>query len=117
MYAVYQGGDSRISLDNFSVTGRLPSESAVQGEVLKTAGKVTILFAVSMQQPAREKGTKVSWQLIRSGCIIRQDSGETPFKVKYYDDISDRNIKVFYRLLVKSGEYEIISNPVFVILE
>ena len=117
MYAVYQGGDSRISLDNFSVTGRLPAESAVQGEVLKTAGIVTILFAVSLQPPAQGKGTKVSWQLIRSGCIIRQDSGETPVKVKYYDDISGRNIKVFYRLLVKSGEYEIISNPVFVTLE
>ncbi len=117
MYAVYQGGDSRISLDDFSVTGRLPAESAVQGEVLKTAGKVTISFAVSLQQPAREKGTKVSWQLIRSGRIIRQDSGEIPFEVEYYDDISDRNRKIFYRLLVKSGEYEIISNPVFVILE
>jgi len=117
MYAVYQGGDSRISLDDFSVTGRLPAESAVQGEVLKTAGKVTISFAVSLQQPARGKGTKVSWQLIRSGRIIRQSSDEIPVKVEYYDDFSDWNKKVFYRLLVKSGQYEIISNPVFVILE
>lgn len=124
MYAVYQGGDSRISLDDFSATGRLPAESAVQGEILKTDGKVTISFAVSLQEPAREpnssrprRGTKVSWQLIRSGCIIRQDSGETPVKMKYYDDISDSNKKVFYRLLVKSGEYEIISNPVFVFFE
>jgi hypothetical protein len=103
--------DYGLRLDLFRVECENGTRSAESGEILdpEGAGDVAVRIMVSATDQGRHP---VAVRLVRSGEIISNLTGETPFDRRIMDATVPRGRWHSYRVEVQ-GDGEILSNPVF----
>ena len=112
----YAVGDSQqhvqLRLDEFRVVCQGGTKSASVGDRLDpgVARDLTVLLSVT----ARDRGRHpVKVRVIRSGQVLAQLSGETPFRADWADTTVPTGERMTYRVEV-TGSGELLSNPIFV---
>jgi len=108
MYAVYQGGDSKIRLNSFSLASQ-DGESEISGGTVETRGEslnlhLSVNFSDAAQVPVRI-------EIIDSGKTLYTLEGKTPLNV--IQDITPSRAKGYVRAVVRADKYRIVANPIF----
>lgn len=112
-YAVGEGGRHvQLRLDEFRVTCQAGAKSAGMGDWLDSAGARDLTVRLSVT--ARDHGHHpVTVRVIRSGQVVVQLAGETPFHADWSDTTVPADERMYYRVEI-SGSGELLSNPIFV---
>jgi hypothetical protein len=113
MYAVHQHKDDfELRLETFRLECETGLCSAESGETITRKGPqgLEVVIAVSATD---QRTQPITLTVIKSGRVLTQISGETPFETRIADPESLSDLSAWYRILVKGGA-EIVSNPIFV---
>ena len=112
-YAVGEGDHHvQLRLDEFRVLCQGGTRSASIGDRLDPGGASD--FIVRLSVTARDHGRHpVKVRLIRSGHVVAQLAGETPFQVDWPDSTVPTAERMTYRVEI-TGSGELLSNPIFV---
>jgi len=112
-YAVGEGDHQvQLRLDEFRVLCQGGTRSASIGDRLDPGGASD--FVVRLSVTARDHGRHpVKMRLIRSGHVVAQLAGETPFQVDWPDSTVPIAERTTYRVEI-TGSGELLSNPIFV---
>ncbi|NWF72789.1 MAG: PHP domain-containing protein [Nitrospirae bacterium] len=112
----YAAGDShhhvQLRLDEFRVVCQGGVRSASVGDRLDSgmARDLTVLLSVTARDGGRHP---VKVRVIRSGQVLAQLAGETPFRANWPDTTAPTAEPVSYRVEV-TGSGELLSNPIVV---
>ncbi|THJ24581.1 MAG: hypothetical protein CAF45_005255 [Nitrospira sp. CG24E] len=112
-YAVGEGDHHvQLRLDEFRVVCQGGTKSASIGDRLDpgVARDLTILLSVTARDDGRHP---VKVRVIRSGEVLAQFSGETPFRLNWPDTTAPTAEPLTYRVEI-TGSGELLSNPIFV---
>jgi hypothetical protein len=112
-YAVGEGDHHvQLRLDEFRVACQAGAKSASVGDRLDPAGAndLTVQLSVTANDRGRHP---VKVRVIRSGEVLAQFSGETPFRVDWPDTTASMDEPMTYRVEI-TGSGELLSNPIFV---
>jgi len=112
-YAVGEGDHHvQLRLDEFRVLCQGGAKSASVGDRLDPAGARDLMVQLSVT--ARDRGRHpVKVRVIRSGHVLAELSGETPFRVDWPDSILPTTEPMTYRVQI-TGSGELLSNPIVV---
>ena len=112
-YAVGDGDHHvQLRLDEFRVVCQGGTKSASVGDRLDPAGARDLMVHLSVTATDRGRHP-VKVRVIRSGQILAQLAGETPFRVDWPDTAVPADERTTYRLEI-TGSGELLSNPIFV---
>ncbi len=112
----YAAGDShhhvQLRLDDFRVACQGGTKSASVGDRLDpgVARDLTVILSVTARDDGRHP---VKVRVIRSGEVLAQFAGETPFRVDWPDTTASMGEPMTYRVEI-TGSGELLSNPIFV---
>jgi hypothetical protein len=112
----YAAGDShhhvQLRLDEFRVICQGGARSASVGDRLDpgVARDLTVLLSVTARDGGRHP---VKARVIRSGQVLAQLAGETPFRANWPDTTAPTGESMTYRVEV-TGSGELLSNPIVV---
>ena len=112
-YAVGEGDRHvQLRLDEFRVLCQGGARSASMGERLDPVGArdLTVHLSISAADHGRHP---VKVRLIRSGQVVAQLAGETPFLADWPDPTMPTAERMTYRVEI-TGSGELLSNPIFV---
>jgi hypothetical protein len=112
LYAVRPRPDYHLLLDEFAI-GSVPggADASMGGELVTDgSGRLSLRFRL-VASDGREVPASV--RLIRSGHVVAELAGRTPFEATWSDDPPAPGRRVFYRLEV-TRPHGLLSNPVFV---
>ncbi|HSL03071.1 MAG TPA: PHP domain-containing protein [Nitrospiraceae bacterium] len=112
-YAVGDGDHHvQLRLDEFQVVCQGGTKSASVGDRLVPAGARDLMVRLSVT--AADRGHHpVKVRVIRSGQVLAQLAGETPFRVDWPDTSVPIAERMTYRVEI-TGSGELLSNPIFV---
>ncbi|MGH7182692.1 MAG: PHP domain-containing protein [Nitrospiraceae bacterium] len=112
-YAVGEGDHHvQLRLDEFRVLCQGGAKSASVGDRLDPAGARDLMVQLSVT--ARDRGRHpVKVRMIRSGHVLAELSGETPFRVDWPDSTVPTAEPMTYRVEI-TGSGELLSNPIVV---
>jgi hypothetical protein len=112
-YAVGEGDHhAQLRLDEFRVMCQGGTKSASAGDRLDSGGARDLMVRLSVT--ARDHGRHpVKVRVIRSGQVLAQLAGETPFRVDWPDTTVPTEERLTYRVEI-TGSGELLSNPIFV---
>ena len=112
-YAVGEGDHHvQLRLEEFQVVCLDGTKSASIGDRLDPGGARDLMVRLSVT--AADHGhhpAKV--RVIRSGQVVAQSAGETPFRFDWTDTTAPMNERMAYRVEI-TGSGELLSNPIFV---
>jgi hypothetical protein len=112
----YAAGDShhhvQLRLDDFRVACQGGTKSASVGDRLDpgVARDLTVILSVTARDDGRHP---VKVRVIRSGEVLAQFAGETPFRLNWPDTTAPAAEPLAYRVEI-TGSGELLSNPIFV---
>ncbi len=112
----YAAGDShhhvQLRLDDFRIACQGGTKSASIGDRLDPGASrdLTILLSVTARDDGRHP---VKVRVIRSGEVLAQFAGETPFRLNWPDTTAQTGELLAYRVEI-TGSGELLSNPIFV---
>ena len=108
-YAVFQGGASKIQLDNYSLSLPYGNTKAISGGMVESRGDILELsVSLSMKDAS---SVPIEIDLIESGKRLFTLKGETPMRISR--KILPSRSKGYVRLMVRSQNYRIVTNPIF----
>lgn len=112
-YAVGDGDHHvQLRLDEFQIVCQGGTKSASPGDSLDTGGARDLMVRISVT--ARDRGRHpVKVRVIRSGQVLAQLAGETPFRIDWPDTTVPTEARMIYRVEV-TGSGELLSNPIYV---
>lgn len=112
-YAVGDG-DHRVQLrlDEFRVVCQGGTKAASVGDRLDPDGARDLMVHLSITATDRGRHP-IKVRVIRSGEVLAQLAGETPFRVDWPDSTVPINERMTYRVEI-TGSGELLSNPIFV---
>jgi hypothetical protein len=112
VYAVGEGDRHvQLRLDEFRVLCQGGARSASMGDRLDPVGARDLMVRLSIS--AADHGHHpVKVRLIRSGQVVAQLAGETPFLVDWPDRTMPTTERMTYRVEI-TGSGELLSNPIF----
>jgi len=112
-YAVGEGDHHvQLRLDEFRILCQGGTKSASVGDWLDPAGERNLMARLSVT--ASDHGRhSVKVRVIRSGQVVAQLAGETPFRVDWPDTTVPKGERMTYRVEI-TGSGELLSNPIFV---
>lgn len=112
-YAVGEGDHHvQLRLEEFRVLCQGGSKSASVGDRLDPGGARDLMVRLSIT--ASDHGRHpVKVRVIRSGQVLAQLAGETPFHVDWPDTTVPTDERMIYRVEI-TGSGELLSNPIFV---
>lgn len=112
-YAVGEGDHHvQLRLDEFRVVCQGGSKSASVGDRLDPGGACDLMVRLSVT--AGDRGRyPVKVRVIRSGQVVAQLTGETPFRIDWPDTTLPTEEMMTYRVEI-TGSGELLSNPIFV---
>ncbi|MDY6855138.1 MAG: hypothetical protein SWO11_10615 [Thermodesulfobacteriota bacterium] len=113
MYACRGKVDRRLCLERFTVSDPLSPSQGTAGEEIFAKGSPVLRIIISS---SNKKNFKIKGRIIRSGKLINEFSGVTPYDYTYFDNYFVPDKKIYYRIDVK-GAGKLISNPIFVRFE
>lgn len=112
----YAAGDGdhhvQLRLDEFRVVCQGGTKSASVGDTLDPVGASDLMVRLSVSATDRGRHP-VKVRVIRSGQVVAQLAGETPFRVDWPDTTVPTEDRVTYRVEI-TGRAELLSNPIFV---
>ena len=112
-YAVGDGDHHvQLRLDEFRVACQDGTKSASVGDRLDPAGARDLMVHLSVTATDRGRHP-VKVRVIRSGQVLAQLAGETPFRVDWPDSTVPTEERMTYRVEI-TGSGELLSNPIFV---
>lgn len=111
MFAVQRPPGYSLLLRDFSLSQGESSRSAISGDELPLEGQDPLLVHIKVEASDGSR-RPLRIDLIRSGTVIQQLDGETPFQTVYRDAPPLGTQKVFYRLKIASPHL-LASNPIF----
>lgn len=112
-YAVGEGDHHvQLRLDEFRVLCQGGSKSASVGDRLDPGGARDLMVRLSVTASDRGRHP-VKVRVIRSGQVVAQSAGETPFRVDWADTTVPIEERMIYRVEI-TGSGELLSNPIFV---
>jgi hypothetical protein len=112
-YAVGDGDHHvQLRLDEFRVLCQGGTKSASVGDRLDPVGARDLMVRLSVTASDRG-GHPVKVRVIRSGQVVAQLAGETPFRVDWPDATVPPEERMTYRVEI-TGIAELLSNPIFV---
>ena len=112
-YAVGDGDHHvQLRLDEFRVVCQGGTKSASVGDSLDPAGARDLMVRLSVTASDRGRHP-VKVRVIRSGQVLAQLAGETPFRVDWADTTVPTAERMTYRVEI-TGSGELLSNPIFV---
>ena len=112
-YAVGDGDHQvQLRLDEFRVVCQGGTKSASVGDRLNPGGARDLMVHLSVTATDRGRHP-VKVRVIRSGQVLAQLAGETPFRVDWPDTAVPIDERTTYRLEI-TGSGELLSNPIFV---
>jgi hypothetical protein len=112
-YAVGDGDQHvQLRLDEFQVVCQGGTKSASVGDRLDPAGARDLMVHLSVTATDRGRHP-VKVRVIRSGQVLAQLAGETPFRVDWPDTSVPTAERMTYRVEI-TGSGELLSNPIFV---
>ena len=112
-YAVGDGDHQvQLRLDEFRVVCQGGTKSASVGDRLNPGGARDLMVHLSVTATDRGRHP-VKVRVIRSGQVLAQLAGETPFRVDWPDTAVPADERTTYRLEI-TGSGELLSNPIFV---
>lgn len=112
-YAVGDGDHHvQLRLDEFQVACGGGTKSASVGDRLDPAGARDLMVRLSVTATDRGRHP-VKVGVIRSGQVLAQLAGETPFRVDWPDTTVPTDERMTYRVEI-TGSGELLSNPIFV---
>lgn len=112
-YAVGDNGHHvQLRLDEFRVLCQGGTKSASVGDRLDIGGAGDVMVRLSVTASDRGRHP-VKVRVIRSGLVLAQLTGETPFRVDWPDTTVPSEEQMTYRVEV-TGSGELLSNPIFV---
>jgi hypothetical protein len=112
-YAVGEGDHHvQLRLDEFRIVCQGGTKSASAGDSLDpgTERDLMIRLAVTASDRGRHP---VKVRVIRSGQVLAQLAGETPFRADWPDTILRTEARMIYRIEI-TGSGELLSNPIVV---
>jgi hypothetical protein len=112
-YAVGEGDHHvQLRLDEFRVVCQGGTISASVGDRLDSgaARDLTVLLSVTARDGGRHP---VKVRVIRSGQVLAQLAGETPFRANWPDSTAPTGELMTYRVEI-TGSGELLSNPIIV---
>ena len=112
----YTAGDGdhhvQLRLDEFRVVCEGGTRSASVGDRLDPAGARDLMVRLSVTAADRGRHpAKV--RVIRSGQVVAESEGETPFHLDWADGTIPKERQTIYRVEI-TGSGELLSNPIFV---
>ena len=112
-YAVGDGDHHvQLRLDEFRVVCQGGTKSASVGDRLDPGGGRDLMVRLSVT--ASDWGRHpVKVRVIRSGQVLAQLAGETPFRLDWPDTTVPTQERMIYRVEI-TGSGELLSNPIFV---
>jgi PHP domain-containing protein len=112
-YAVGDGDHHvQLRLDEFQVVCQGGTKSASVGDRLDPGGARDLMVRLSVT--AADHGRHpAKVRVIRSGQVVAQSAGETPFRFDWIDTTAPTEKPMTYRVEV-TGSGELLSNPIFV---
>jgi hypothetical protein len=111
MFAVERPHDYTLLLRDFSLSQEGEGRTAISGEELRIAGHDPLLVRIKVEASDGSR-RPLRIDLIRSGALIRNFEGETPFQTIYREAPPLGTDKIFYRLKIASPHL-LASNPIF----
>jgi len=112
-YAVGDGDHHvQLRLDEFRVVCQGGTKSASVGDRLDPGGARDLMVRLSVTAADRGRHP-VKVRVIRSGQVLAQLAGETPFRVDWPDETVLTDERMTYRVEI-TGSGELLSNPIFV---
>lgn len=112
-YAVGEGDHHvQLRLDEFRVLCQGGSKSASVGDRLDPGGARDLMVRLSVTASDRGRHP-VKVRVIRSGQVVAQLAGETPFRFDWADTTVPIEERMIYRVEI-TGSGELLSNPIFV---
>jgi hypothetical protein len=112
-YAVGDGDQHvQLRLNEFQVVCQGGTKSASIGDRLDPAGARDLMVHLSVTATDRGRHP-VKVRVIRSGQVLAQLAGETPFRVDWPDTSVPTAERMTYRVEI-TGSGELLSNPIFV---
>jgi len=112
-YAVGEGDHHvQLRLDEFRVACQSGSKSASVGDRLDPADARDLMVRLSITASDRDRHP-VKVRVIRSGQVVAQLAGETPFRIDWPDTNAPTEEPMTYRVEI-TGTGELLSNPIFV---
>ena len=113
VYAVGAGGPHvQLRLDEFRIVCQGGAKSASVGDRLDPAGARDLMVHFSITATDRGRHP-LKVRVIRSGQVVAQLAGETPFLVDWPDATGPTDGRMTYRVEI-TGSGELLSNPIFV---
>ncbi|HKO31869.1 MAG TPA: PHP domain-containing protein [Nitrospiraceae bacterium] len=112
-YAVGEGDHHvQLRLDDFRIVCQGGTRSASVGDSLDPGGASDLMVRLSVT--ASDRGHHpVKVRVIRSGQVLAQLAGETPFRVDWPDTTLPMEERLIYRVEI-TGSGELLSNPIVV---
>ncbi len=112
----YTAGDGdhhvQLRLDEFRVVCQGGTRSASVGDMLDPGGARDLMVRLSVT--ANDQGRHpANVRVIRSGQVVAQSSGETPFRFDWADTTVPTEKPISYRVEI-TGSGELLSNPIIV---
>lgn len=112
MYALERRKDYGLVLNEFSLTSEETGQSLISGETLEAPANAPFRVRVVVSSSDGQR-RPVLVQVIRSGLVLSSTTETTPFSVQLRDVVPP-GTGSYFRLLIGSGAYRIVSNPIFV---
>ena len=113
VYAVGAGGPHvQLRLDEFRIVCQGGAKSASVGDRLDPAGARDLMVHFSITATDRGRHP-VKVRVIRSGQILAQLAGQTPFRIDWPDTHAPIAERITYRVEI-TGSGELLSNPIVV---
>lgn len=114
MYAKLNDVANDFNLDKFIISDEEMKTFGLMGQEIEVSSKPEVIIETSCSSSPNEP---IEIRLIRNGKLIQTFNSEgSNFRVKYQDDYFSPGEKIYYRIMIKSGNnlYQVISNPIFV---
>jgi len=112
MYALERRKDYGLALKEFSLTSEESGRPAISGETLEAPANAPFRVRVEVASTDGQR-RPVLVQVIRSGLVMSSTTETTPFSVQLRD-VVPQGVGGYFRLMIGSGAYRIVSNPIFV---
>jgi hypothetical protein len=112
-YAVGDGDHHvQLRLDEFQVVCLDGTKAASPGDYLDPHGARDLMVQLSVT--AADHGSHpLKVRVIRSGQVVEQSAGQTPFRLNWADTTAPTGERMTYRVEI-TGSGELLSNPIFV---
>lgn len=114
MYAKLNNLTNDFSLDKFVISDGENNTFGLMGQEIEINSRPEVIIETSCSNAPEEP---IEIRLVRNGKLIQTFNSESSnFRVKYQDDYFSPGEKIYYRIMIKSGNnfYQVISNPIFV---